>query len=48
MDAKTDARANALAAYCREVIAALEQADLTTILAEPPFPDPELNHVRSR
>jgi cytochrome b pre-mRNA-processing protein 3 len=47
-DGKTGCGPNALAAYCREVIAALEGTDLTTILAEPPFPDPELNHARSR
>jgi cytochrome b pre-mRNA-processing protein 3 len=43
-----DGDANALAAYCLEVIAALERAELTMILADPPFPDPELNHARSR
>jgi cytochrome b pre-mRNA-processing protein 3 len=43
-----DAGANRLAAYCREVIAELERAELSELLADPPFPDPELNHVRSR
>jgi cytochrome b pre-mRNA-processing protein 3 len=42
-----DERATALAAYCRKVVADLQQADLPDLLASPPFPDPELNHVRS-
>ena len=45
---KTHCGADVLAGYCRAVIAALERADLTTIVADPPFPDPELNHARSR
>jgi cytochrome b pre-mRNA-processing protein 3 len=45
---KTDCDPNALAAYCGEVVAALDRTDLTSILAEPPFPDPDLNHARSR
>jgi cytochrome b pre-mRNA-processing protein 3 len=41
-----DGRVNALAAYCREAVARLEQTDLVEILADPPFPDPEVNYVR--
>ena len=43
-----DGRAQALAAYCRHVIAKLEPAELTELLADPPFPDPESSHVRAR
>jgi cytochrome b pre-mRNA-processing protein 3 len=40
-----DPRADALAAYCRHAIAALEHADLAQILTEPPFPNPETTDV---
>ena len=45
---EADARAVALAAYCEEAIRELERAGLAEILAGLPFPDPELNNVRSR
>lgn len=41
-----DTRADALAAYCRTFIAELERAGLPQLMAGPPFPDPELTHVR--
>jgi cytochrome b pre-mRNA-processing protein 3 len=43
-----DGRADALAAYCRHAVAELERAELRQILAGPPLPDPETNHVRPR
>jgi cytochrome b pre-mRNA-processing protein 3 len=45
---KIDCGPDALAAYCRETVAALERTDLIRILADPPFPDPDLNDARSR
>ncbi len=43
-----DRRADALAAYCRAAVAALDRADLAQILIEPPFPDPEAIHASAR
>lgn len=45
---RADARANALATYCRKLIAEFDQAELAQILVHPPFPDPEAIHVRAR
>jgi cytochrome b pre-mRNA-processing protein 3 len=43
-----DARADALAVYCRRAVSELERAELPNILVAPPFPDPEISHVRPR
>jgi cytochrome b pre-mRNA-processing protein 3 len=43
-----DMRVEALATYCRHLLAKLDRAELPNILAGPPFPDPETNHVRPR
>jgi cytochrome b pre-mRNA-processing protein 3 len=42
-----DARANALAFYCRRLNAGLDEADVAQILADPPFPDLEAIYVRA-
>jgi cytochrome b pre-mRNA-processing protein 3 len=44
----SDPRAHALTAYCEDVIAELGRAELPMLVAEPPFPDPEIRHVRPR
>jgi cytochrome b pre-mRNA-processing protein 3 len=45
---RADARTSAVAAYCGDVIAKLGRAELAMLVAEPPFPDPEMLHVRPR